>query len=282
VSSPYRTYEGYRVIETDLPASPGSSGGPVFDKTGALIGVVVCKLTGQDWAPFVNPINNAYPLQRRCGVPVPGQPSLDSWGDEDEILPADGVTPLELEAVRAYNRGVRARTAEGKLAAYAAAVRLVPSFFEAWFNLAVAHAATGDPDAALEAYETAQALRPDAPEAAANLGRLFLEQGRVADALACFERVVELTPDSARAYNDVGEARRQAQQYGDAEDAFRTALRLDPAYAAAHYNLALTHAAEGRAAEAATGFRAYLRLMPGAADAAEVRAWIEELVRATE
>ena len=282
VSSANRSYQGYRVIQTNLPASPGSSGGPVFDKAGAVVGLVVCKLTGQDWASFVNPINNAYDLLRQHGVPVPLAPPPLASADEAEILPADGISPLELEAVRAYNRGVRADTLEGKLAAYGAAVTFLPEFYQAWFNLAVAHTAAGDLDHAAQTYETAQRLRPDAPEVPVNLGRVFLEQGRGNDALACFRRVVQLTPHSAPAYNAVGEAHRQARQYDEAEQAFLNALRLDPAYAAARYNLALTYAAKGRNAEAVAGFREYLRLAPGAPDAREVEQWIRELAQTTE
>jgi len=282
VSSANRSYQGYRVIQTNLPASPGSSGGPVFDKAGAVVGLVVCKLTGQDWATFVNPINNAYGLLRQHGVPLPLAPPPLASADEAEILPADDITPLELEAVRAYNRGVRAHTPKEKLAAYGAAVTFLPQFYQGWFNLAVAHTAAGDLDNAAQTYETAQRLRPDAPEVPVNLGRVFLEQGRVNDALACFRRAVQLTPHSAPAYNDLGEAYRQARQYDEAEQAFLTALRLDPAYTAARYNLALTYAAKGRNAEAVAGFREYLRLAPGAPDAREVEQWIRELAQTTE
>ena len=68
VSSTSRTYRGYPVLQVEMNASPGSSGGPVFDESGALVGVVVGKLQDQPWFTVVNPIFNAAALLSKHGI----------------------------------------------------------------------------------------------------------------------------------------------------------------------------------------------------------------------
>lgn len=277
VSNTNRTYKGYPVIQTNLPASPGSSGGPVFDQNGALVAVIIGKIEGEDWITVVNPVNNAFELLRSHGVAISETPGAPQSEPEDLIIPAKDITALELEAVRTYNRGVTASTPIEKAAEYRAAVGLLPSFYEAWFNLAVALTAINDVGAAADAYRHAAALRPKDVAVFRNLGRVLLKQQQFKEAVATFERAVALVPDQATAQNDLGEAHRQAGQLDKAERAFLKALALDGQYALARYNLGLTYAAQGRNSEAVVCLREYLRLTPNAADAAEVQALIERL-----
>lgn len=275
VSSMNRRYRGNRVIQTDLPASPGSSGGPVFDERGRLVGLVAQRVEEVQGATLVTPINAAYTLLKQHGVPLPQAAGARSA--PGEIIPAADITADDRAAVRAYNRGVNAATPEAKMEAYAKAVGSLPEFFEAWFNLGVARTAASLGPEAIEAYTAARALRPGSVAVHRNLGRLFLQYERVGEAAGAFGDALRLNPGDASCHNDLGEAFRQLGEYDKAESAFREALRLRPEYAAAHYNLGLTYASSGRAPEAMERFEAYLRLNPGASDAAQVAAWIEEL-----
>lgn len=280
VSNTNRTYKGMRVIQSDLPAEPGSSGGPVFDDGGALIGIIIGRLENQQWVTVVNPLNNAYPLLASNGVPVPGLPpkGLPALAaGEDEIVPAPGITDLQREAIEVYNRGVAASSAEEKIEAYKTAATLLPEFYEAWFNLAAASTAANQPAKAVTAYRIAERLRPDAVEVPHNLGRVFLNVGRYEEAAVSFTRAVELAPHAASARNDLGETYRRMGRLDEARAAFESALQLDARYAPALYNLALVCVAAGDHAEAAKHLRAYLAAEPDAADAAQVQRWLKDL-----
>jgi len=277
VSHPKRTYRGYPVIQAVLMAGHGSSGGPVFDRDGALVGLISGELTEADFT-IVNRINNAYSMLRRYGISVPEPPADDPA--EPEIIPAPDANEREIRAIEAYNRGVFANNAPDKIEAYGLAVKLLPEFYEAWFNLAVAAAESSDVNTAEQAYRRAAALRPEAVEVPRNLGRLLLREKQFDAAMACFEQASRLAPDSPQSHNDLGEVYRQTERYNDAAAAFQAALRLNPDYAQAHYNLGLTYAAQARTAEAATELERYLALAPGAADAAEVQAWLQQLRQA--
>ncbi|MGE0040447.1 MAG: S1C family serine protease [Vicinamibacterales bacterium] len=64
--SAFRQWEGYRVIQISVPISPGSSGGPLFDRMGRVIGVTTAQLRGEGTQNlnFAVPINYAKPLLR--------------------------------------------------------------------------------------------------------------------------------------------------------------------------------------------------------------------------
>lgn len=279
VSNTERTYRGYRVIQTNLPAEPGSSGGPVFDSRGELVGVIVGRLQEQAWVTLINPINNAYGLLGAHGVSCPGRigGAADLDGPEGEIVPAPGIGVVEREAIQAYNRGCQAALPAEKAGAYGAAATLLPQFYEAWFNLGCARMAAGEPGPALQAYERARQLRPEAPEPLRNGGRVLLSLGRLDEAAAWFEQGVLLGQEEPSFHNDLGETYRRMGKLDTAAAALLEALRLKPEFPAAVYNLALTLADGGRNAEAAQYLERYLVLAPDAPDVLQVKQWLARL-----
>ncbi|MDQ1255438.1 MAG: serine protease Do, partial [Candidatus Hydrogenedentes bacterium] len=176
VSNPNRTLRGRWVIQADIAASPGSSGGPVFDRNGLLVGLIVNRLDREEWVKVIIPINNAYGMLRAQGIPVPVDKAS---ADELQIIPASGLTSAEVSAVQAYNAGVGAIEAGTKADHYLRAVQLLPQFFEAWFNLAVAYTTSNKRPEALKAYLKAESLRPGVLAVQRNLGRLHIEENRL-------------------------------------------------------------------------------------------------------
>ena len=264
------------MIQADLRASSGSSGGPVFDRDGALVGMIIGKLEKEDWVTVVNPVNNAYPLLVRHGVAVPEQ-SAALEEIEPLLIPVPGIAEKERRAVEAYNQGVLAADPATKQQAYALAVQLLPDFYEAWFNQGVIAAAAKDYAAAETAYLQAAKLRPGAIETQRNLGRVYLARKQNDSAAQCFARAVELAPDSAAAYNDLGEVCRLLKRNEEAVKAFTRAVELNANYGAPHYNLGLLYAGEGRRDEALQHFQRYLALNPDAESARQVQGFIETL-----
>jgi len=276
VSSTKRTYRGYPVLQTELSASPGSSGGPVFDKHGSLVGLIIGRPEGLEWVTLVNPIDNAFPLLREHGVISAGPAVLHDG--EVEVVPAAGIRPNELRAINLYNRGVRAKDPVAKAAAYREATTLLPGFFEAWFNLGVALSLRGELDSAAVAYKTAAEIRPVVP-VRRNLGLLHLRAGKLDAALAQFQAALDTAPQSPQILNDLGETYRRMNRLEKAAQSLEQALKQDANYAQARYNLGLTRAMMGDAEGAIQQFETYLELRPDASDVAEVRAWIAKLAK---
>jgi trypsin-like peptidase/uncharacterized protein DUF2846 len=57
IVSAVRPVEGYRVFQTDAPASPGNSGGPMIDEHGRVVGVMTFRVNGGENLNFVVPVN---------------------------------------------------------------------------------------------------------------------------------------------------------------------------------------------------------------------------------
>lgn len=275
VSSTNRTLHDYPVIQAALRAAPGSSGGPVFDRNGRLVGLIIGKLRDEDWITAINPVNNAFAMLDRHGLVRPAPLALEEA--TGELMPAKGVTDAEFRAVEAYNRGVRSPDLDEKIAAYRSAVDALPEFFFAWFNLGVACTAANDLSGAELAYAKAFVLQPGAVEVQRNLGRLYLARKDLEKAAGAFSRALELAPQEAQSHNDLGEVYRQLNRIPEAIRAFEMALKLKPDYALAHYNLGLVYTGVDDAANAVQHFESYLRLAPEAEDAAQVKQWIARL-----
>lgn len=271
VANPDRTYGGYPVMQVALTATHGSSGGPVFDRSGRLVGLISGGFDDIDFS-IVNKINNAFDLLKTHGVS--GAP-ID--GAELQAVAASPADRDQQSAIDHYNRAVAAETLEAKRAAYREALTLWPDFFEARFNLALADGRAGDGEAAVTGYEKAATIRPENVATWRNLGRLHLKAQAFDRAEKAFATAVELAPEDARCHNELGEARRRAGNFDEAITSFERALALDENSAATHYNLALSLAAKENGAAAITHFERYLSLAPDAKDGAEVRAWIEKL-----
>jgi len=274
VANPNRTFDGYAVIQVALTATHGSSGGPVFDREGQLIGLISGGFNDIDFT-IVNRINNAFPLLDAHGLRGAKMAAPDPT--ESRLVPADGASESERRAIEAYNRGVGAQTLEEKIEAYRLAEKLLPTFYEATFNLAAAEARAGATDKAIESYLRAAALRPEGLEVKRNLGRLYLREKDYNKAVTIFDEARKIAPDEAQSHNDLGEACRRAGRNEEAIGHFSESLRINPDAPSAHYNLALTLAAADKSAEAIKHFEAYLALAPTANDAENVRAWIAKL-----
>lgn len=274
VAHPYRTVRGHPVMQVSLPASHGSSGGPVFDRHGKLVGLITGELKDVPFS-IVTHINNAWPMLRRHGIETPER-ALPSE-DELALSPAPDISETTMRAVEAYNRGVIATDGQEKVAAYETATALLPDFFRAWFNLGVARHQADHIEGAIVAYERAAALDSASLAVWRNLGRLYLKESAYDQAVDAFRHAVRLAPEQPQSYNDWGEALRQADAREAAAEAYQKALSLDESYAPAHYNLGILYAEAGQRASALAHFDAYLRLRPDASDRAQIETWMAAL-----
>jgi hypothetical protein len=73
VVSAYRQAEGYRLMQISVPISPGSSGGPLFNIKGEVVGITTSGVTaeGAQNLNFAVPIDYARPLITAKSLPVP-------------------------------------------------------------------------------------------------------------------------------------------------------------------------------------------------------------------
>jgi superkiller protein 3 len=112
---------------------------------------------------------------------------------------------------------------------YQDAIRLDPAFFQAYYNLAVASAKSGNLSQALTAYETALAIRPDSLDARYNFAVMLKQGNFVLDAEKELENLLADHPNEARAHIALANIfAQQLRQTAKAREHYARALELDP------------------------------------------------------
>jgi tetratricopeptide (TPR) repeat protein len=118
------------------------------------------------------------------------------------------------DVYRAYEAARSARVAGNPRLAVPAletVVKRSPTFFMAWYNLALASSAAGDRVKAEEAYKRAIALEPSQPVRDPSVynsyGHLLLQQGRKPEARAALEKALEIDPKHPMAVRNLEAAK---------------------------------------------------------------------------
>jgi protein O-mannosyl-transferase len=147
------------------------------------------------------------------------------------------------------------------------AIRLKPRYSAAWSNLGIVRAKQGQSGEAIAAYREALRLQPNNAEAHGNLGATLDGQGQGEEALRHLQEAARLRPDSADAQGNLGIFFARRGDVPTAARYFGEALRLRPDSPEAHNNLGLALAQQGRLDVAAAHFREAVRLRPAFKDA---------------
>lgn len=170
-----------------------------------------------------------------------GQPEIDFVLGQallEARRPKDAIPPLR----RALEAGVRSDLAG--------------------FDLARAHAASGDRASAVRVLQTVRPAKVDDGQSWRALGELALELQAPRLAEAFLRQAVRVEPASAEGHEQLGLAVALSGRYQEAVSSFEEAVRLDARDASAHLNLAVAYAEIGRAADARPHAQEALRLDP--------------------
>ena len=150
---------------------------------------------------------------------------------------------------------------------YRHSIAAVPGNYIAYYNLASALEAQGQPDEAVIQLREAVRARPYYVPARAELGQLLAAQGHTDEALQELQAAIRLRPDDPVAHYRLGSVLGSLGRANEAASEFAETVRLQPSNADAHYNLALSLAQQDRVADAAREFAATIGLRPDDADA---------------
>jgi tetratricopeptide (TPR) repeat protein len=242
-----------REIQTTASISPGSSGGPLVDAQGRVVGVTRAFLVDGQALNFAVPAAAVRALLAKAaaGKPAP----LASAGGR----PLDAKATRELDPAWAAIREKR----------WSDAVRILtglrsrePDNPFVWFTLGYLQSELGNHELAVEAYKTAIRLKPDLAEAYCGLGGAYFKMGRYAEAVEAYKTAIRLEPDLAEAYCGLGGAYFKMGRHAEAVEACKTAIRLKPDYAKAYSNLGGAYGGMGRHAEEVEAFKTAIRLKP--------------------
>ena len=261
-------------IQFTSRTSPGSSGGPVFNTKGQVVGIITSFAKEGQNLNLVVPINLVKPLLKGRLVALV-EIAKEAEGEPDlrisELQEAVRLRPGDVEAH--FNLGMEYNE-EGQydlaISEFQEAVRLGPDLAKAHLFLGMAYGGKGLNDLQISESQEALRLRPDFAEAHLSLGVAYSIKGQDDLAIREYQEAVRLKPDYAEAHHFLGATYNDKGQYDLAVNELQEAIRLQPEYTGAHYNLGVAYNGKGQHDLAINELQEALRIEPDYTEASEL------------
>ena len=275
-----------RIIQITAPISPGSSGSPVVNMQGQVIGVATLQITGGQSVNFAIPSERISQLQSGSLISL------------SELVVASGRNK-RAKAVQYFRDGLSFLSkddCEKALPYFEKAVESDSNYAEAWAQSGFCKEKLGRHGDAIEASKKAVALRPSAEsyfnlglanyylkqyrEAAENyrqairldpynaadayyaLGLVYRDWGRADEEIQAYKAAIKLRQDYTSAYERLGSRYLKSKKYLEAIETFKQIAVLKPGDANAPNNMGEAYLELGRLPEAMESFRQAIRLKP--------------------
>lgn len=246
-----------KIIQITAPISPGSSGSPVVNMKGEVVGVISFFA-----APGQN-LNFAIPGERIAGLKSEDGRTLSEWNE-------GGMEELGAQVVQIYAMGMRyllIENYEQAIVFFGEVIKRDPNHAIAYFQFGYCKGKLGLYSEAIEAYQQALRLKPDDADTHNNLCVAYNKVGRFVEAVESCKRALAINPNLADTYSNLAWSYHKLGRYAEAIESCRQAIRIQPNDALAHYNLGNSLSALGRYPEAIDSYKQTIRLMPDHAEA---------------
>ena len=275
-----------RIIQITAPISPGSSGSPVVNMQGQVIGVATLQITGGQSVNFAIPSERISQLQSATLMTLPELLASSGRNKRAKAVQffRDGLSFLSRDdcekaltyfekAVDSDNNYAEAWAQTGfckeKLGRHAEAieaskraVNLRPAA-ESYFNIGLASYYLKQFRESAEAYRAAIRLDPyNAADAYYAVGLVYRDWGKVDEEIQAYKQAIKLKPDYASAYERLGNRYFRSKKYAEAVEVFKQLSSLRPADASANNNLGEAYLELSKFTEALDNFRQAIRLKP--------------------
>src|SRR5690242_1113019 len=275
-----------RIIQITAAISSGSSGSPVVNMQGQVIGIATLQVTGGQ------SVNFAIPSERISQLQVAAVMSLA------DLVAASGRNK-RAKAVQFFRDGLSFLSkddCEKALPYFDKAVESDSNYAEAWAQSGFCNEKLGKHAEALEASKKAVGLRPSAesyfniglasfylkqykeaenayrqsikldPYNAADaqyaLGLVFRDWGKPDEEIQAYKQAIRLRPDYTVAYERLGSRYLKSKKYNEAIEIFRQLAALKPGDANAPNNMGEAYFELNKLSEAVESFRQSIRLKP--------------------
>jgi len=249
---------GGSIYQHTAPVSTGSSGAPLFNLQGEVLGLQVATITSGDPAISAGQcLNFAVPAE---GLALLRPGKIKSLSRYRREIREGWISPI----TRAVDTlGLRPLTREdfrGALKFFEECTRRTPGEADAWFRLGLCHEKLENDSSAEECYRKAISLNADFATAWNNLGVLHFRGGRFKKAAEALERAVKIEPEHVKALASLADTCNRLGRYREALDAARRAVRIDPRSAGARYHLGVALLKTGSREEARKEYESLLPL----------------------
>jgi tetratricopeptide (TPR) repeat protein len=239
--------------QMSAPISPGSSGSPVVNLQGKVIGVATFQfLQGQN-LNFAIAGNSILDLK----TDKPGQ-SLSEW----TFKHSNQKSRLAEEMCRkgfSFSIGGHDQKA---LEYFKMATENDPNSTTAWYGLGYCYAGKNSHSDAIEAYKQAIRTNPTNEISHFHLGNYYFKIGRYDEALETFKQVVSINPEFEAAYFNIGMIYNKVGRLEEAKKSFQNVVHLNPQSKTAYYNIGVASAKLGQYKQAAAAYKKAIDIQP--------------------
>jgi len=218
------TLGSFYKVTTPLPLA--SSGDPIVNSSGELVGILVIETIGGRQQKLIVPANRISGLK----APTAENSSFAEWNKSNNLgwlFTGPGL----------YYKGIVLRVAEGcaqALSVFESALEEDKNNANAWFLAGRCKADRGDPQKAIEYYRQALRLNPDFAEAHVELGNAYINafgalgKDTYSTAIESYEKAIAINPGNTDAYLMLSEAYRKLHPNDDVPTyGIPMGLRLD-------------------------------------------------------
>jgi tetratricopeptide (TPR) repeat protein len=255
IVSAVREIPGYgKIIQITAPISPGSSGSPVVNMRGQVIGVATLQAAeGQS-------LNFAVPSERIAQLKSGELQTFSSLNTETQ--------KNKRAAAQSYysqGLGILSRDEFAKAINYfEKATEIDPSYAEAWYQAGFCYGMLGRHADALKASRQAAKLRPEWAETFVNIGASSFALGQFKDAAEAYRQATKLDADNAGSQYALGLSLNKLNRADEEILAYKRAVALKPDFANAYEQLGAAYFKQKRYAESLAAFEQLKNYKPDA------------------
>ncbi len=219
IVSAVREIPGYgTIIQITAPISSGSSGSPVVNMYGQVIGVATLQAAEGQSLNFAVPSDRI--LQMKVG-------KLQSFAN----LSTETQKNNRAAAERFYSQGVAQLSRDDFARAlnyFEQAAQMEPAYAEAWYQAGYCYGVLGRHAEALKASQQAAKLRPDWSASFVNIGVSSYALGQYKEAVTAYQQAIRLNDDAPETQYGLGLSLERLDRTDEAILAFRRTMAAKP------------------------------------------------------